>query len=167
MINTDFNREARKMGAHWDSVEKRWGPPELMQDEFDRLYSRYYDDMVAVEITLSDTDVTNEKLGRTNVITFYGFVIATAFGRDSGAKLSNGVAVVKGGFTSGGSMKNFYCKMVGEEAVLRMHLPRWLAEKTGAKMLRAATDKDKLRAERDRLLKRLAQIEKELEEAHQ
>ncbi len=44
----------------------------------------------------------------------FGRVVGSAFGRDSGARLGTGVAIVSGRFTSGGSVKNWKTVIPGK-----------------------------------------------------
>src|SRR5690606_30972717 len=99
-----------------------------------------------------------------------GRPVARAFGRDSGAKVLEGVVVLEGGFTSGGSVANWYtCAKKGTTILIR-DFPRITAEnliKGGADWIsiepeEAAApqvDVDALRAERARLVARLAEID--------
>ena len=60
-----------------------------------------------------------------------GRVIASAFGRDSGAKLGAGVVLLSGGFGSGGSAKNWKTVTNSEEGatVLVRDVPRSIADR--------------------------------------
>lgn len=58
-----------------------------------------------------------------------GRSIARAFGRDSGAKSGDGVIVRAGGFSSGGSMKNWGTIVKSETIVELLDFPRAKAEK--------------------------------------
>ncbi|MCF7220995.1 hypothetical protein [Marilutibacter chinensis] len=121
-------------------------------------------DTCTVRVTLDGDDDAGQ-----GPITIWGRPIARATGRDSGATLSPGIVIVEGGFTSGGSMKNWTTKVKdGHAVVLIRDFPGvtarrlvgegkdWISiEKEAVSIDRAA-----LEAERDRLLTRLAEIEK-------
>lgn len=110
-----------------------------------------------------------------------GRVIASASGRDSGARLGDGVVLANGSVGSGGSMKN-WLTVISEGSVIVVHdIPRKLAEAyvgrtrgyegeryeivecAPAKV--DAHDKEALRSERMRLATRLAEIDAILERA--
>ena len=102
-----------------------------------------------------------------------GREIASAFGRDSGAKIGSGVVVLSGGFASGGSMKNWKTVIHEDTVVLVRDVPRALADRLladgGLDQEKAvavaiepeapAIDRDALAKERERLVARVAEIE--------
>jgi len=73
-------------------------------------------DLVDVQITIP---TYAHGMGSCKPIELFGRSIARAFGRDSGAKLGTGIVLVEGGFTSGGSMKN-WCTDVKDNTVVIM-----------------------------------------------
>ena len=99
-----------------------------------------------------------------------GRTIARAFGRDSGAKTGEGVIVDAGGFSSGGSVKNWRTVARAGTVVRILDMPRATAEElcaTEHEYYRCeivadtappAIDRDALVAERARLQARLAEI---------
>jgi hypothetical protein len=62
-------------------------------------------------------------------IDFYGFSLARAFGRDSGAKISEGIVVLEGGFYSGGSVRNWTTLAQNGTVVLLRDFPRHRAQR--------------------------------------
>ena len=104
-------------------------------------------------------------------ITVGGREVARAFNRDSGAKLADGIVVLDGGFTSGGSMKNWETRVRSAGAtVLMRDVPRVLADRliadgeSGVESIAIepeapVIDRDALSEERKRLLDRIAQID--------
>jgi hypothetical protein len=100
-----------------------------------------------------------------------GRTIARAWGRDSGAKLGEGVVVLEGGFSSGGSMKNWTTRVIGETVVLVRDFPRATAERLiaeGAQHISIepeapVIDRAALEAERAKLVARIAEIDALLE----
>ncbi|WP_313455580.1 hypothetical protein [Stenotrophomonas sp.] len=102
-------------------------------------------------------------------ITVCGRSIARARGRDSGATLSPGIVIIEGGFTSGGSVKNWTTKVKnGHAVVLIRDFPGVVARRLVAKGKEwisieqgvPSINRDELEQERSRLLTRLAEIEK-------
>jgi hypothetical protein len=101
-----------------------------------------------------------------------GRTIARAWGRDSGAKLGEGVVLLEGRFSSGGSMKNWETTVGNAGAVVLVRdFPRATAEKLiaeGATWLSIepeapVIDCAALEAERAKLVARIAEIDALLE----
>ena len=127
MINTKYNSLVKAMGAKWSGTS--WTPPELARPEFDALTDQYFGDPVTVELTVNDDNYQGDYLGSAHAITVADYVIATAYGRDSGARIADGVAIVSGGVISGGSAKNFRCKLKRDEpARIRMKIGRAMVD---------------------------------------
>lgn len=104
-------------------------------------------------------------------IEFFGKPVARAFGRDGGAKMEPGIVVEAGGFDSGGSMKNWGTTAQDGTVIIVRDVSRTLVEehvndeKIVVEILPATApvDKNELRAERERLLARIAEIDALLE----
>lgn len=96
-------------------------------------------------------------------LTLHGRPLARAFGRDTGANLADGVVVLEGGFTSGGSVKNWTTVSKGGTVVLVRDFPRDAAKElvlTDDRFsIEPEVDLTDLREERDRLVARLAEID--------
>ena len=105
-------------------------------------------------------------------IRMFGKTIATAYSRDSGAKLGADVALIKGSICSGGSVKNWNTEIDRDTVINLYNVPVTMYEKekdsynpeeikievvedeeTGG------ADTDRLREEKERLLKRIAEID--------
>ncbi|UKE46243.1 MULTISPECIES: hypothetical protein [Xanthomonas translucens group] len=119
-------------------------------------------DTCTVRVTLDGGDDTD-----CGPITVCGRSIARARGRDSGATLSPGVVIVEGGFTSGGSVRNWTTKVKnGHAVVLIRDFPGVMARrlvKQGKPWISIEKEtpiinRDALEEERGRLLARLAEI---------
>ncbi len=99
-----------------------------------------------------------------------GREIARAYGRDSGAKLGDGVVLLDGKFGSGGSVKNWTTRSDGATILIR-DMPAEMAERLIAAPPQWVTaiaiepetpvvDREALAAERDRLMARVAEIDR-------
>ena len=105
-------------------------------------------------------------------IRMFGKTIATAYSRDSGARLGADVALIKGSIYSGGSVKNWNTEIDRDTVINLYNVPVIMYEKekdsynpeeikievvedeeTGG------ADTDRLREEKERLLKRIAEID--------
>lgn len=60
-------------------------------------------------------------------IEFLGRPLCRAFGRDSGARIDNDIALISGYATSGGSNKN-WATILNEDSVLRLQVPSAILE---------------------------------------
>lgn len=128
----DFPAAARKLGGKWQSPA--WVFDARDEERVRKLCVRVYGtdgsapaDVLTVRCSaaLCDGD------GNGSTLSYYlcGRQVARAFGRDSGAKLGEGVIVLSGGFGSGGSVKNPSCT-VREGTIIEVRdLPRAAAEK--------------------------------------
>lgn len=100
-----------------------------------------------------------------------GRTVARATGRDSGATLGDDVVVLEGGFTSGGSYKNWKTLVLDGTSVLIRNFPRQVALKkiaageTGISIEDegAMVDREALTAEKIRLDARIAEIDRLLQ----
>jgi hypothetical protein len=81
--------------------------------------------------TIADTCTIRVNLGRyaktQGPIEVRGYPVARAFGRDSGAKLADGVVLLSGDFGSGGSVKNWHTASYSATVLIR-DFPRHAAE---------------------------------------
>lgn len=120
------------------------------------------EDVVSIRVKMNpDCSVYN------GPITIGGRIIARAFGRDSGAKLGEGVVVLSGGFDSAGSVKNWRTAVKDGTEVLLHEFPRAAAERLIAEgndvtivhIEPPTIDVDALRAERERLMDRVGKID--------
>jgi len=117
---------------------------------------------VSIKITaIKDLSSTQDS------VTFFGLPIAKASGRDSGAKVCDGAAMISGKIGSGGS-RQYWTTWVSEGsefivkdlpiAWLQKISERWSIEQYGA----SKVDATALTTEKDALLKRLAEIDRML-----
>lgn len=169
----DLPPRARNLSGRWDSANHVWVFPLAAEPQVRDLYLDVYgqwDDMPVDTVTLL-CRATDEYYVRQGSVTLGGRVIATAFGRDSGARTAEGVIVVEGGFRSGGSTKNWCTVALKSTAFRLLDVPRAKAEALAAApewcdsvtieetQAPPAVDRDVLIAERTRLAARIAEID--------
>ena len=108
--NADFVSALKKKigGATWDSEKKCWNVPIQSIDTVRALMMTYYGETDISEPATRFSVRFNMDCEclRSPVIVF-GRSLATAVGRDSGAKLGDGFEIVDGEIESGGSWKNW------------------------------------------------------------
>lgn len=107
-------------------------------------------------------------------VTLFGRTIAKAFGRDSGARLGDNIALIKGEINSGGSVKNWSTKVVNAT----FEIQRFPKPSTELPEVKKAIEEgwvtvierkkkrpaDEIQAEINQLEERIAQLKSELED---
>jgi hypothetical protein len=106
-------------------------------------------------------------------IAVFGRPVASATGRDSGARLGNGIVLLEGGFGGGGSRINWTTEAWAGTVVLVRDFPRAMAEQLilsepdryALEPEKPVIDREALEAERESLMRRLTEIDAMLLEA--
>ena len=115
--------KCRNLGGRWDADAKTWVFSAVVADEVEALDEKYNTDISDYKLTFKKDDYYT-----CQSYTIKGYTIAIATGRDSGARLNDNIILLKGGFSSGGSMKN-WSTTVKEGTQIIMKLSKFLAEK--------------------------------------
>ena len=176
--NPDFVAAIKGIGsARWNSSARAWnvaGPDidaarAVMREVYGE--SDLPDETPRVKIMMTFVD---EAWAGRGAVTAFGRTLASASGRDSGARVGEGVCLVKGSIDSGGSMKN-WSSVVRKGAVFTLTVPQDIFDRQRADWdgvaeievlpSEAGDRKAQLLEEREKLLARLAQVEAELKEA--
>ena len=116
--------DCKNLGGKWDSDQKAWIFNDLVEDKVDDLDDLWNSEPVVVEIGTTDETVTSLR----GPVSFCGYTIARAYGRDSGAVLGDDVALIDGRIDSGGSMKNWTSR-VRENSRFRLRIPQGVLDK--------------------------------------
>ena len=121
--NIHLVKACKNLGGRWDAEAKAWAFPHFVENEVDELDYIYNSQKVVVTLTASDScsDLCSP-------ISFCGYTIATAWGRDTGAKLADNVSLLKGDARSGGSMKNWTTRLI-EGSIVKIEVPILVLEK--------------------------------------
>lgn len=119
-INSILVERCRNLGGRWDAESSSWVFSSFLEDEVEELDAKYNSQKVVVELTAKDRIFASQ-----SPIYAAGISIARAFGRDSGATLSNGIALITGEITSGGSVKN-WGTVAEEGTIIRLQVPNAL-----------------------------------------
>lgn len=171
--NTIFVTQAKKFGGKWSDPSWVFDVREetRIRDLCKMLYGTdgvCSPDIVSVRAILRSPDNDCYR----GPITIFGRVVARAFGRDSGARVGDGVVILEGGFNSGGSVKNWRTVVKDKAEIILRDVPRGLAEKEIAKgadwiTLEEETVRincDELKSEREKLAARISEINRILTE---
>lgn len=167
--NANFVAAVKQIGgASWDRSRRAWSIPAEAIDQAREIMRRVYgeDDRPSTEPSVSVKLTFDDRICEWHApVTIMGKTIASAWGRDSGARVGDDVVFVEGRPESGGSVKNWYsvvpegCVVVLHNvprAALQMELP---AGVTAEVLESKGPDRAALEAERARLLARLAEID--------
>lgn len=171
--NPEFVRRIKKAGGKWNPGTKTWELDERSIESVRAIMREVYgmddlpQELITVKVMVGDDTISKH----TGPIVIFGRTIASAFGRDSGAKVGEGVSFEKGTCRSGGSMKNWYTIIEAGSVLTIYDVPRraveeklgWSDEYGTFEIIEAADPLAALRAEKEALLKRLAEIEVILE----
>lgn len=120
--NSILVEQCRKLGGNWDSGSGAWVFSGLVESEIEALDELWNSELIGVEI-----EVLNDLSKWQGPVEFYGFTIARAFGRDSGAKLAEGISLMNGRVNSGGSVKNWTTCIDGG-SIIRMYMPKLIID---------------------------------------
>ncbi|WP_461369019.1 hypothetical protein [Candidatus Darwinibacter acetoxidans] len=172
--NPSFVSKIKKAGGKWNASNRTWEVDERSIDTVRSIMREVYgqDDLPQELVTVKAT--INEDIGEWRApVVLFGKTIASARGRDSGARPGEGVCFEKGGCDSGGSMKNWYTIVRAGSEITIYDVPRlaveqklgWKEEYGTFEVVEADDPLAALKAEKEALLKRLAEIEELLGEA--
>ena len=175
-FNRDFVAAIKNVGGRkWDADNKCWTVPEESLSQVRQIMMDVYGETdlpdaggsVTVKVTFKE-----EYSERRDDVIIFKKVIASARGRDSGARPGDDVTFLEGKPTSGGSMKNWESVVPAGCVVLLRHVPLsvWEQDKDSdseyytAEIIDEGKDvkRKELEEEKARLLARIAEIDKEL-----
>lgn len=180
-FNGNFNGRAKRLGGRWDGYTRSWTfdardekrVRDLCWDVFGQDGIR--SDLCTIEVVFDAGDSCC--CGPLDVC---GRTVARASGRDSGATLGDGVVILKGGFSSGGSVKNWATQTRNGATVLIRDFPRptalqileegktdpdqrWLTRIVEEEaVVVVVNDREALEAERAALLAHVAELDQQL-----
>jgi len=104
--NTEFPRKAGELGGRWNG--SRWDFDERDLESVRRLCWEWFgEDGDRVGLVTIRVCVEGDLTASAGPVTLAGRVIASAKGRDTGAKLGEGVVLLEGRASGGGSVKNW------------------------------------------------------------
>lgn len=173
-IYTPYNPEFVKKikgigGAKWNGSKKCWTIPENAVDAAREIMQQVYgcSDISENETISLRLKFDNRISADKQDIVMFGKILAHATGRNSGAKVGEDVAYTSGGATSGGSVKNWESVVKEGSIVTLSNVNKNLYEKykdaydggITIEVISEEKSKKSLLEEKERLLKRLAEID--------
>lgn len=172
--NADFVARIKTAGGRWDSAAKCWTVSADALDVVRAIMRDVYgmDDNPVRETARVRLTFEARVYECCASVTILGHTIARAFGRDSGARVGDGVYYEVGKPGSGGSVKNWISVVEAGSVVVLAAVPTALLDREDlpdgvtAEIIQPATiDRAALVAERERLTARIAEIDALLADA--
>lgn len=160
----DFPKLARKIGGRWKNpswifdIRDESRVRELCRDIYGT-DGTTTGEMVTLRVTVPTSDYDRS-------LSFYvaGRQVARAFDRDSGARLGEGIVLIKGGFYSGGSRKNPHIGVEAETVFEVRDVPKAAADNIPywctAEIVDETIDKEALETELKQIEERAAEIKR-------
>ena len=169
--NPEFVKRIKQAGGKWDG-SSAWVLDERSIDAARSIMQEVYGrDDRPIELVNVRVKTVEEISTWHGPVLLFGRVIGSAWGRDSGAKLGEGVSFEAGGVRSGGSVKN-WDTVIKEGSILTIYdVPRaaveqktnWNDDYGTFEILETQPNREALLAERKSLVKRIAEIDGLLE----
>ena len=171
--NTEFISRVKLLGGRWNPSAKCWTVNENAVDDVRAAMRAVYgqDDQPVSETVDVILRFEDEVSVWHDSVTILGRTIASAMGRDSGARVGEDVMFLEGKPISGGSVKNWHTIVPAGCVVKLPNLPKTalseceLPDDVTMEIIGQDIDRDALAAEKARLLGRLAEINALLGEA--
>lgn len=168
--NANFVKSMRNLKGKW--TVGAWEVRADLIDEVRKIMKENYgrDDLPVKTVNIKVRNTSRLASDYCSGLEMFGRSICYASGRDSGAKIADGVAFIKGGCTSAGSMKNWYTRIEENSEFIIYALPESALnlenpykEDIEVEVLEAQVNKNELIEEKEILLKRIAEIDELLE----
>lgn len=124
-FNEDFVAKAKRVGGRWNGDQRAWIFDERDQQRVrDLCFGAYGQDGIRSDVCTIEVVFEPGDSACCGPLTVAGRSIARARDRDSGATLCDGVVLLKGGFSSGGSRANWTTRTGAGATVLIRDFPR-------------------------------------------
>lgn len=163
--NSNFIKAAKMIQGKWNANERSWDFPTANEEQLDKILLEYFGECGKCEETVNVIIDLYESGVEIN-----GLIIANRRSRDSAVTLNKNAVLLSGGFPeSGGSAKNPRCCPYEGTKVRITVSKEWHENNKDDESIELvnnseAIDKSKLIEEKERLLARIAEIDKLLSE---
>lgn len=166
--NPDFVKKVKLMGWKWDAGKRVWKVDEGLIEDVRSIMRETYGRDDRGELSGTCTVIVSfseDVYGYKSPVTIFGRVIASAYGRDSGAKVGEGCAFLEGRPESGGSMKNWRTTVPAGSRVKIMNVPKCVLsdmspDGVSFMVVEDEINREALLEEKENLLKRLKEIDR-------
>lgn len=169
--NKDFIAKLKLLGGRWDASASCWTISQRCIEEVREAMREVYGrddqpvtDMVDVKLTFEES-VTADRAS----VVILGRTVASAYGRDSGARVGDGVMFLQGKPKSGGSVKNWETIVPSGCVVKLLDVPKGLIERADLpdgvtlEIVGQNVDVQSLKDELTRLTARIKEIRRQLD----
>lgn len=171
--SSSLPQRARALGGSWDAAKKVWLYDAADEELVRSLYMDVYGEWEGSQHIRVRITTTKDLIGRCDSVYVCGVQIARAYGRDSGAKVMDAKYISGDLPISGGSAKH-WCTIVPAGAMFDIQIPQdrlAALEREGedrgfaVQVVDEGRDRkiQNLREEREKLMKRIAEIDAILE----
>lgn len=170
--NPDLPAAARKIGGKWHSGNKIWIFDIRDEGRVEALYRGIYGEWPSNNGDSAPSETVTARVTVNSIWSAYnaglflfGRQIARATGRDSGARMGDGIVVLEGeGFYSGGSMKNWrtFCSkgtIFEVRDIPKLAYEKCVFEEGTIEIVDENINRNALLEEREALMKRLSEID--------
>lgn len=130
--NADFVKAVKRINGTWSATDRAWIVKPVMKEQLKKLLVKYYGETGEEQKRTYKITATRKFAEMLAPVTAGGLVIASARGRDTGAKVGEDVYLLEGEIKSTGSAKYWYT-YVKEGSVFQV-------EMTEEQARRAATE---------------------------
>lgn len=158
---------ARWTGAYWRiPIEAVDAARSIMRDVYG------YDDISENETVTLKLTFNEDIREHSGDVVYFGKVLAHAYSRDGGARVGEDVAFISGGATSGGSRKHWDSVVEEGSVAILSNVNKNVYERTKldeditVELIEDKVDRMKLQGEKERSLKRVADIDRILQESN-
>lgn len=166
----EFNKDANGTAGIWNKAMNRWEFPASQEQRVRDLARKWWgtdgedefaSDIVTVRVDFLDGDGVKGHFGGIELYEF-GRLVAKREARDVPVRLGEGVILVSGGFpNSGGSVRNVRFEPRDNTVIEVLDVPRnAVPDNKYYRIIEAKIDREALAEERERLIARLAEIDK-------
>lgn len=171
--NPDFVEKIKGIGGAWWTgaywripIEAAYAARSIMRDVYG------YDDISENETVTLKLTFNEDIREHSGDVVYFGKVLAHAYSRDGGARVGEDVAFISGGATSGGSRKHWDSVVEEGSVTILSNVNKNVYERTKldeditVELIEDKVDRMKLQGEKERLLKRVADIDRILQESN-
>lgn len=162
-----FVAKVKEIGGKWDGTARTWNVTDEVEEQLKGLLTSFYgytensSDLIKIKYNASDFEEDDS-------IQIDTIKTVTRGSRDGGVSFHSNTIVLSGGFPSGGGSAKYPRPNPDADTELQSIIPRTVYDKLSdedkikIEIVAEKSQKEKLDAEKEMLLKRLAKIEEEL-----
>lgn len=162
-FSNGYKNKARQIGGKWDSAERAWVFDEKYKDLVNSILIEFYGVGIDGESETITVEYDASEFEEENHVMIGNLITATRYARDVPVDIKPGTVVVKGEFEGyGGSVKHPHVNAI--DVILQSEIPMAIYDslsddRKALLKIPGSSEKEQLQAEKERLLKRIAEID--------